>query len=416
MAVAEPTNGSRTAHIILVDPNAERCKAMAAALTSSLTGVEVEFQGDLRKLRQSLLDDQTAAAVVMLTPFFPSESDLPSLVELGATGRFACLADDVTDERVVEVMRSGAGPILIAPATVAELTEVLGLTPASGAALPGTTRLPDSGAGRVLSVISAKGGVGKTLVATNLAVAAARQFNLSVLLVDCDLYVGDVGMLLNIKGADGLDTMVERLSELDDALLGELIKVGPGGIRVLLAPNRPEAGDLVTAPELSRILAPLRRRFDLLILDTSSQLSDVTIELMEASDELLLLTTSAVADIHKTLSLVRLIKRLGISVERVKLGVNRSDSHGDFSLAEIEESLGLPVALTLPSIGKAALRSVNQGRPLALTNPEVPFVANLRDFLGQLGEHRPLGSRKKTEEPLLRRLFSRSRSRQGAHR
>jgi DNA-binding NarL/FixJ family response regulator len=153
--------------------------------------------------------------------------------------------------------------------------------PAAEPAAPQRTAL-----GEVVMVFSGKGGVGKTLVATNLAVALASATKSRIALLDFDLQFGDVGVMLNLDHSRSITDVVDAGDQLDGEVLNDILATGPAGVRVLLAPISPELADLVTTEHVRRIMAELRKTYDYIVVDTSSQLAEFNLEVIEMAQRI----------------------------------------------------------------------------------------------------------------------------------
>ena len=122
--------------------------------------------------------------------------------------------------------------------------------------------------GKILTVVSPKGGVGRTTVATNLAVALKLSTQKKVALVDGSLYFGDVGVMLNLLSNKSIVDIVEHVDELESDMLNDVMATHSSGVKVLLAPPQPEMAELVTAEHMRRILVELSAHYDYVVVDT----------------------------------------------------------------------------------------------------------------------------------------------------
>jgi pilus assembly protein CpaE len=238
---------------------------------------------------------------------------------------------------------------------------------------PGTG--PD-GAGRperrglLVAVFAPKGGVGRSTLAANLAVASATDLHRSVALVDANFQFGDLGLLLNVNPnntASIADALTELAEGHADAVDAALISHSTG-IKVLLPPPSPEMAELITSDHMRRILSRLRQRNDLVVVDTSSQLNDPTLTILDAADVVLTVLTYDLASIKNTRVFLGVAERLGYNEDKVKVVLNKADSTNGITLADLEGSIGHKVDFTIGSDARAAIHAMNHGVPFASGN------------------------------------------------
>ncbi len=172
-----------------------------------------------------------------------------------------------------------------------------------------------TGPAEVILVFSGKGGVGKTLVATNLAVALAEQAGGRVALVDLDLQFGDVGVMLNLDHSRSITELVDGSSGIDDESVGEVLASGPAGIKVLLAPISPELADLVTAEHVRAVITELRRKFDYVIVDSASHLTEFNLEVIELAQRVLVITALTIPAIKDAKLTLKVLESLSVDPE-----------------------------------------------------------------------------------------------------
>jgi pilus assembly protein CpaE len=224
--------------------------------------------------------------------------------------------------------------------------------------------------GRLVSVFSSKGGVGRTTLAANLAVAAATNLRQTVVLIDANFQFGDVGLLLNVhptNTASIADVLAELAEGHVDAVDPALI-THASGVKVLLPPPSPEMAELVTSDHMRRILARLRQRHDLVIVDCFSQLGDPTLGILDASDVVLTVLTFDLTSIKNTRVFLGVAERLGYGEDKIKIVLNKADSAHGITLADVENSIGRKVDFTVSSDARTVTHALNNGAPFVSAN------------------------------------------------
>jgi pilus assembly protein CpaE len=235
----------------------------------------------------------------------------------------------------------------------------------------------DSHQGRILTVVSPKGGVGRTTLAANLAVALKLSTQKKVALVDGSLYFGDLGVMLNLLSNKTICDAVEHIDDLDIDLLNDIMVTHSSGIKVLLAPPQPEMAELVTAEHIRRILVELSSNFDYVVVDTWPTFADTVLTAMDLADSILLVMTLEMTCIKDVKLYLEVVEKLNYPVEKVNLVLNRAASAGGIKVEAVEETLRHKVMVGLSNDGAAMLMAINQGVPLVISAREHPFSRDI---------------------------------------
>jgi pilus assembly protein CpaE len=301
-------------------------------------------------------------------------------------------------------MQAGAREFLIKPFShdelVAAIRRVYQLEQKKGTFLaktapaqpdaPATPR--NSGPAEVILVFSGKGGVGKSLIATNLAVALAEQTGGRVALVDLDLQFGDIGVMLNLDHSRSITELVDGSSGIDDESVGEVLATGPSGVRVLLAPISPELADLVTADHVRAVIAELRRTFDYVIVDSASHLTEFNLEVIELAQRVLVVTALTIPAIKDAKLTLKVLESLSVDAEATMLVVNRVDGYADFNQESIEQSLRTPVAVQIPHDPRVIGDAITRGLPFVTAHPEAEVSRALRELVARIVPERAMAT------------------------
>ena len=240
----------------------------------------------------------------------------------------------------------------------------------------------DQGGSRVVSVFAPKGGVGKTTLAFNLAVAFG-QLQQRTVLIDGSLQFGDLRSLLKVP-ADApsiLDLPTDRIAESD---LGDVLWRDPSGIDILLAPPRIEMAEMVTVRDVDKVLSLLRRIYGAIVIDLTSHLNDVSLSLLDASDVILEIVTYDSTTIHNTIAMADTFKAIGYPATKVRYLVNRADSAGGIEPGDLERALGRVPEHRVVSDGRLVVQSNNEGVPFVLADPAAQISQDIGRLAGEL--------------------------------
>ena len=264
----------------------------------------------------------------------------------------------------------------------------------------------DSSSGKVVTVFSPKGGSGKTVLATNLAVAAARS-GVKTLLVDLDLQFGDSALTLALSPRATIADLAASAGEVDGEKLKAFVTSDPvTGLSVLPSPQRPEEADVVGAAELAAVLSAAKSSYDAVVIDTGPLFDAAMLAALDHSDQLLLVCNPEVTSLKNVRIGIETIDRLGFERERVSLVANRIGAPGGVDRGEIELALDAKVAYELPD-DKAVPAAVNRALPVVIADEGGPFARALGELLPSLFTTRPEGD--DAHRPSQRRFLLRGR-------
>ena len=225
--------------------------------------------------------------------------------------------------------------------------------------------------GQIIAIFSPKGGVGRTTVAVNLAVAAATELGKSVVLVDGSFQFGDVGVLLNLNPKNkSIADLVPELEAGEADSLDTFVINHSAGIRVLLAPPSPEMAELITPAGVRRVLDALRHGHDLVIVDCTSWFNETTLAILDAADLVLTMLSLEITSIKNMRLFLEVAEQLGYEQDKIKLVLNRADSSLGIRVSDVESSIGRKVDHTIVSDGRSVVYALNRGVPFFLSNRE----------------------------------------------
>ncbi len=235
--------------------------------------------------------------------------------------------------------------------------------------------------GKVFTFFSTKGGVGKTVFSTNIAIGLAKQHSQEVILLDLDHHFGDTGVMLGLQPDKTFADLMPAIDRLDVEMLKGLLTRHDSGVKVLLASTKHDAGQQVSDSQLKSLLENARLAAEFVIIDTSVTFGENTLAILDASDCIFLVTTLDVPSVKNTQIALQTLKLLGYPMDRIRLLLNRADSKVSLLPSEVERHLDHKVSVQIPS-ALAVPRSVNEGTPLLVENQRSPVVDALNEIVG----------------------------------
>ncbi|MFQ5612500.1 MAG: response regulator [Anaerolineae bacterium] len=283
--------------------------------------------------------------------------------------------------------------------------------PVAATAPPGALTPEPSSDGKVFAIFSPKGGVGCSTLAVNLAIAMQLNTRQKVALVDTSLQFGDVAVLLNLQAKRTIADLSSQADELDRDMLDSVMAGHPSGIKALLAPPRPEMADLVTPGLISSVLAQLRKAFDYIVVDTSSILQDMVLNVLDEADQIVLITTPEIPSIKNARLFFELTEALEYPPGKTKLVLNKADRRSNIRAEHIESSIKYKVEGQIPLDERTVITAVNQGVPFVMANGSSPLSQAMlglaNHLVQQLAKPEPAPAEQEQSKTPLGRLFSR---------
>ncbi|MCK6208946.1 AAA family ATPase [Georgenia sp. EYE_87] len=295
------------------------------------------------------------------------------------------LVSDAEQEIGLAALRAGVRDVLHPQSDVMAIRAALdraatvAASPSGGATLSPT---PTPVSGRVLSVVSPKGGVGKTTVATNLAVGLARAEPGSTVLVDLDVQFGDVATALNLTPDYSLLDTVRGPASRDTMALKTFLTLHPTGLYAICAPESPAAADTISGDEVSRLLEMLSSQFRYVVVDTAPGLSEHTLAAMDRTTDLILITSMDVLGVRGLRKEFDILAELDLETDTRTVVINFCDPRGGLTIADVSSTIGTTVDHELP-VSPVVLPSLNQGVPLLQKSGRDPMVRKLEKIVAQ---------------------------------
>ena len=231
-------------------------------------------------------------------------------------------------------------------------------------------------------MFSAKGGCGKTTLATNLAALLGSAGRGSVVLVDLDLSFGDVGIALQLFPTHTIADAVPIGADLDGPALLSLLTPHRSGLQALVSPLEPSSAETITTDLVVRILDLLSELFDYVIIDTPPALNDNVLATFDKSDVVAVMATLDIPALKNLKLTLETLDLIAFPRERLAVVLNRADSKVGLAIGEVEKTLKAPIVAQIPS-SRDVPASTNRGVPLSTEDPKHPVSLAIRQFVDQ---------------------------------
>jgi pilus assembly protein CpaE len=227
--------------------------------------------------------------------------------------------------------------------------------------------MPGRAAAPLVAILGPKGGTGKTLVATNLAVALAQR-DANVVLVDLDLQFGDIGLALGLSPERTMYDLMKAGGPFDHEKLDRHLIRHSSGVKVLIAPTRPDQASAVSIDFLRDIYASLRTMCDAVIVDTPPGFTPEVIATIDVSSEICMVGMLDSLSLKNTKLGLETLDLMGYDSEHVSLLLNRADSRVGITPDDVSTIVGRAPDVSVPS-DREIPRSVNEGTPIVAARP-----------------------------------------------
>jgi pilus assembly protein CpaE len=272
-------------------------------------------------------------------------------------GAVVALAASKEPEDIMAAMRLGVREYLVEPTPVTAFNDAI-------LRLARQSHFSGQPAGRLLSVIGVKGGVGTSHLALNLAWSYSRDPEAgNVALVDLDLYSGDLAVLMDLEHKRDISDVAVNYDRMDAVLIDSLLAEAAPGLRLLAAPSDPVAAEDVKPDHVARALDHLLDSNSLVVLDLPSRMDEVSLLALDRSDAVLLVIEPTVVGLAGARRFLSLSSRLGHTPEKVHMVLNRDGAKGCLSQADVVRALGAKPLAFLPNDSRLILQAINSGCP-----------------------------------------------------
>jgi len=371
--------------ILIIDPQPEAVAGLRRSLNSFGT-LEVVGDAGYGPVASTWAHTLEPAIVIVAVeePLTRSLTTIQSLTRGNPPWTVVGLTNQFDREVFRRTVLAGARDVLMRNSSASDLHDsLIQAHNADTLRVAGSGHDPTAPTGSIIAVFGVKGGVGKTTLATNLAVALAQESSASVALVDLDVPFGDVALMLDMHPEqDILDALADGVVD-DLERLQKLLVQTPHGVHVLSAPLAPDDAGALDSRKVGQLLKRLAALHQFVLVDTPVGLNELTAAALDVSELALLVTTPEIAALKRTHACLRLLQGLEFSTSKLQLVLNRVESKTRVSSAEAIEALGHPVAWRIAN-DYAAMQSSALGNPVVMSHPRTRLSRDINVIARQL--------------------------------
>ncbi len=228
----------------------------------------------------------------------------------------------------------------------------------------------------ILAFFATKGGVGRTTLATNLAISLARRGK-RTLLIDASLQFGDVAITLNQKASRNLYNIVEKEEDITAGKIDANLTHHPSGLDLLLAPIEPAFADAIKPHHIKTVLDTLAPIYQFIIVDTAPHLGAIELQILDQTDLVLLVGTLEISSLKNTKLCLKTLNDIKFDMAKVKLVINKDIPNVGIGRKDIEEGLAIPIFSVVPMDAETAQMALNHGEPFVVKFPNTPLAKAL---------------------------------------
>lgn len=369
------TDLSATRSILIVDTDTGGLDSAV----SLLDGHKLYQVRNVSDAQRKLVEESIELAII--GPGFAHEAGVMEaalLLDIDPNLPIVLVAEDLTTDVLRASIRVGFKDVLDMPLDRSKVDTMLRhidrAESASRGNLPAKTNI-----GKVITIMSPKGGAGKTMTTVNVALALAMMTDAPerVVIMDADLQFGDVCISLQVEPTHTIVDAARDIEKLDEPMLSGLLSTHTSGIKVLSAPQEPSLADEISTQVIVRTIGMLKRMFDYVIIDTAPFLDEPVLSILERSDVVLLVVDMDLPAVKNAKLALDTLKLIKFPFEKIKLILNRVNSKASLDINELEKSLGLEVEAAIAS-DKLVPRAVNEGIPVVSLYPRSRPAKDLR--------------------------------------
>lgn len=288
------------------------------------------------------------------------------------------LADNPSVDLIIEIMRAGAKEFVPIPILKNEFFEAIKKL------LTELDETKKNSKCKIISVFSNKGGIGKTSLASNLALELSKITKENIALIDLNFQMGDITTFLDLKPSFNISYMLENLDKINETfLLSTLERYKGTSLYVLADPPYFKQADNIQPKQITKLFNILKETFSYIIVDAEASFDGKNIAALDNSDLILLVTVANLPALRNTQRCLELFDRLGYEKEKTKIIVNRFMENDEIKEQDVEKVLSKNIYWKIPNNYFAIMSAINKGVPVC----EINDTTNIAQSYKNLAQH-----------------------------
>ena len=289
--------------------------------------------------------------------------------------RIIALSDNPSVNLIVEVMRSGAKEFLPVPVIKNEFIDGMNKILADDSEKHKKNKC------KIISVFSNKGGIGKTSLATNLALELAKITKENTALIDLNFQTGDITTFLDLKPSFNISYMLENIDKINETfLLSTLERYKRTNLYVLADPPYFKQADTIKPAQITKLFDTLKDTFSYIVVDVEASFDGKNIAALDNSDVILLVTVANLPALRNTQRCLELFDKLGYDKDKTKIDVNRYMENDEIKEEDVKKVLSRDIFWKVPNNYFAIMSAINKGIPVSEINTSTNVAQSYREL------------------------------------